>query len=42
MTDQDAERRKRTVRTSLLLGLLALTFYVGFILVQLLRSRGAA
>jgi len=40
MTEQDAERRKRAVRTSLWLALLAVTFYVGFIAVQLLRARG--
>jgi hypothetical protein len=40
MTNQEAERRKRTVRTSLLLGLVAVTFYVGFIVAQLLRSHG--
>jgi hypothetical protein len=33
-------RRVRARRTSLLLALLALGFYVGFIVVQLMRARG--
>ncbi len=35
---EDAERRKRIRRTALIVGAIALAFYVGFILMGVLRS----
>ncbi len=35
---EDAERRKRIRRTALIVGAIALAFYVGFILLGVLRS----
>jgi uncharacterized membrane protein (DUF485 family) len=37
--DEDLERRKRIRRTAFLLALVALSFYAGFILLSVIRSR---
>jgi hypothetical protein len=37
--DEEHERRKRVRRTALLLALVALSFYAGFILLSVMRSR---
>jgi uncharacterized membrane protein (DUF485 family) len=37
--DEDLERRKRMRRTAFLLALVALSFYAGFILLSVIRSR---
>ncbi|HKZ73312.1 MAG TPA: hypothetical protein VJ011_04560 [Steroidobacteraceae bacterium] len=36
--DDEAVRRKRAVRAAILLGLVALAFYAGFILLSVMRS----
>ena len=36
--DADPERRRRTRRLAIALGLIALAFYIGFILMGVLRS----
>jgi hypothetical protein len=36
--DDERARRRRAVRTAIVLGLVALAFYVGFILVSVMRS----
>ena len=38
MTD-DADRQKRVKRSAILLGLVALGFYVGFIVLSVMRGR---
>lgn len=35
----EEERRRKVRRTALVLGLVALTFYVGFIVMSVMRSR---
>ena len=40
MNDTDIERRRRVRRNALLLGLLALGFYVGFIVMSVSRAHG--
>jgi len=37
--DEDGERRRRIRRTAFVLVLVALSFYVGFILLSVMRSR---
>jgi hypothetical protein len=39
-SSEQHQRQSRTRRTTLLLALAALGFYVGFIVVQMLRGRG--
>jgi hypothetical protein len=36
--DEIAARRKRAMRTAIVLGLVALAFYVGFIVMSVIRS----
>ena len=38
MAAQDPERRRRVRRSALLLGLIAAAFYVGFIILSVVRS----
>ena len=38
MTELDAETKKGIRRTALILGAIALTFYLGFILIGVLRA----
>ena len=38
MNDSDADRRKNVRRTALILGGIALVFYLGFILMGVLRA----
>ena len=38
MTDMDPERRRRVRRTALLLALVAAAFYLGFIILSVVRS----
>jgi hypothetical protein len=37
--DEIAERRRRAVRAAIVLGLVALAFYVGFIAMSVMRSQ---
>ncbi len=36
--DSDSERRKRVRRTALVLAIVALTFYIGFIVMSVVRA----
>jgi hypothetical protein len=38
MSSDDTERRRRIRRTALLLGILAIVFYVGFIIMSVMRG----
>jgi hypothetical protein len=37
--DDERARRKRVMRTAVVLGLVALAFYVGFIVISVMRSQ---
>jgi hypothetical protein len=41
-TDPDQERRKRVRRTTLILALVALTFYIGYIVMSMIDASRAA
>jgi hypothetical protein len=38
--DEDLERRRRIRRTAIVLTIVALSFYLGFILLSVMRSHG--
>jgi uncharacterized membrane protein (DUF485 family) len=38
--DEDLERRRRIRRTTFVLAIVALSFYLGFILLSVMRSQG--